>query len=987
MDPSINSTQHWKIPYLIEIELDDSVYTPIIVAGESWLKSKHTNAQVDIPGYQILRADRHDDVIRGGTLLYVHNTLSVTNSSTYDDKICEAVICTIVTTNTIVASVYRPPDAPIGSFKETMKFIQSYIEKESENKHMNILIFGDFNLPCLRWNDEPVPPQYKYLNLDAADILKSFMTKNFMSQFVDQPTRLGNILDLVLSNQPNLIKHVDVKDTKLSDHRLITVQSFFGSDCRESVKPQFIPHTYRNLNFFKADFDQINLHIGNVDWDELSEICPPHEFPELVRLTVLQICEMFTPTKCARSKRLSNYKRERRSLKRKKRQLNLRLENRKLNEAVKSQTKKKLMDIHDQIKQSITSELLKSEKDAIEKIHSDPRYFFTWSKRKMKCKSGIGPLLDAKGNLQLDNKSMADILQNQFCSVFSDSDNPAKKLSDIEAHYDEPLNEIHINIDDIDKALKEIKPHTSGADDDMPAILLKKCNTTINYPLLLMWRESLCNGYVYSQFKQQIITPIHKKGSRAVPENYRPICPTSHTCKTCERVVRDKILEHLERNNLLCKHQHGFRRKHSCLTQLLDHINTVLLNFIQNKDTDCIYLDYAKAFDKVDHEILIHKLKCYGIQGQLLNWIESFLKDRSQCVSVNGTHSYSSKVQSGVPQGTVLGPLLFLIFVNDMNTCIKHSFISSFADDTRIKKAIASCGDVLELQEDLNSVVKWTAENNMMLHEKKFEYVNHSTGESKLLKELPFTSELYQYTTPSGTLISPVTSVRDLGVKIKPDLSWSPHIDDIVDSANKMSSWILSVFSSRDTETMLTLYKTLVRSRVEYSCPLWTPSKVEDIAKLEQVQRHFTAKISGYKDLHYWDRLSGLNLMSLQRRRERYCLLHLHKVIYNEVANDLNIKTQYNDRRGLSVTIPPILKTTKAKYQTLYDNSFTVFAPRLWNTLPKSIRDVEKFETFKSKLTAYMLSLPDQPPITGEPSGNSILQHAGLTERRQMDRR
>ena len=186
---------------------------------------------------------------------------------------------------------------------------------------------------------------------------------------------------------------------------------------------------------------------------------------------------------------------------------------------------------------------------------------------------------------------------------------------------------------------------------------------------------------------------------------------------------------------------------------------------------------------------------------------------------------------------------------------------------------------------------------------------------------------------------------------------------------------------------MLTLYKTVVRSRVEYSCPLWTPSKGEDIAKLEQVQRHFTAKISGYKDLHYWDRLSGLHLMSLQRRRERYCLLHLHKVIYNEVANDLNIKTQYNDRRGLSVTIPPILKTTKAKYQTLYDNSFTVFAPRLWNTLPKSIRDVEKFETFKSKLTAYMLSLPDQPPITGEPSGNSILQHAGLTERRQMDRR
>ena len=648
---------------------------------------------------------------------------------------------------------------------------------------------------------------------------------------------------------------------------------------------------------------------------------------------------------------------------------------------MKSKTKQTLVEIHDQIKQSIKTEALKSEAEAISKIKTDPKYFYSYSNQKMKCKSGIGPLIDAEGTLQHDDKVMADILQNQFCSVFSDTNNPKKTINDIDVHYDEPLEDIHLTIEDIDKALKEVKPHSSGADDDMPAILLKKCSNTINYPLLLIWKESLSSGYVYPQYKQQIITPLHKKDSKTAAENYRPICPTSHSCKTCECVVRDKILEHLVKNNLLCKHQHGFRRGHSCLTQLLNHINFVLTGFILNQDTDCIYLDFAKAFDKVDHELLIHKLKCYGIQGNLLKWITSFLSDRSQRVSINGTHSYASKVRSGVPQGTVLGPLLFLIFINDMNTCIKHSVISFFADDTRIKKSISSIADLQHLQEDLNSVVKWTAENNMMLHERKFEYLNHSTGQCKLLKELPFTSELYQYTTPSGIVISPTNSVRDLGVKITPELSWSPYIDDMVSSANRMSSWILSVFSSRDKTSMLTLYKSLVRSRLEFSCPLWTPNKMEDIIKLEQVQRNLTSKIAGYSDLHYWDRLTALKLMSLQRRRERYCILHLHKVLHNTVTSDLGITTYYSERRGLLVNIPSILKGTKSKHQSLYDSSFTVLAPRLWNSLPKFIRGEDRFESFKSKLTSYMLSLPDQPPIAGDPSGNSILQLGGLIER------
>ena len=637
------------------------------------------------------------------------------------------------------------------------------------------------------------------------------------------------------------------------------------------------------------------------------------------------------------------------------------------------------MEILDKIKQSINNEYLESEKEAVNKIQTDPKYFYNYSSQKMKCKSGIGPLL-YENSLHYDDKSMADILQRQFCSVFSDPDNPNKELYDIDAEFDEPLTEINITIEDIDKALKEIKPHSSSTNDDMPAILMKKCSATINYPLLLIWSQSLESGYVYPQYKQQIITPLHKKESRAIPENYRPICPTSHSSKTCERIVRDRIVDHLVRNNLLCKHQHGFRRGHSCLTQLLNHINIVILNFINNTDTDCIYLDYAKAFDLVDHELLIHKLQCYGIQGSLLAWIKSFLTDRYQTVSVNGTHSYKSKVKSGVPQGTVLGPILFLVYLNDIDKCIKHSFISCFADDTRVSMGISDSADVKHLQEDLNQVIQWTSKNNMKLHEKKFQYVNHNCGDSKLLEELPFTSELHEYITPNGTILSPIDSVRDLGIKVTQSLSWSPHIRNIVDGANKMAAWILSVFSTRDREVMMILYKSLVRPRVEYSCPLWDPKKIGDIILIEQVQRHFTSLIEHLQELTYYERLNRLKLMSLQRRRERYSILHLHKIIYQSVTSDLNITTNYSPRRGLFVNIPPILKGTKAKFQTLRDSFFTVSAPQLFNSLPQSIRDEEVYETFKSKLTTYLLNIPDHPPISGESSRNSVLHYAGWVE-------
>ena len=516
----------------------------------------------------------------------------------------------------------------------------------------------------------------------------------------------------------------------------------------------------------------------------------------------------------------------------------------------------------------------------------------------------------------------------------------------------------------------------SSTDHDIPAPILKECKKNISYPVFLIWKESFESELIPEDMKIQSISPIFKKGDKSDPGNYRPISLTSHLIKVFERVIRKKLVHHLESNNLLSDKQHGFRKGRSCLTHLLKHIDDIIKSLLNGNEHDVIYLDFAKAFDKVDHEILIHKLRQCGVQGKLLKWIEQFLTNRKQFVAINGFHSILALVLSGVPQGSVLGPILFLIYINDLQCILKGSTAGSFADDTRLSKQISSCKDVSVLQDDLNAVVEWATHNNMVLHENKFEYLAYRTASSKLLEELPFTAQWMQYNTPSGQDLTPASSVKDLGVHLSPDMKWSLQAHTAAQNANKMANWVLSVFSDRSKVVLLTLYKSIVRSRLEYSCPVWNPHSIQDIKKLESTQRAFTRHISGCQNLSYWDRLKKLGLMSLQRRRERYVLLHMWKTWQGAVPNDLDIQFYDHARLGTRCKIPSIMRNSTTLSRSIYDHSFAVLGPKLWNTIPKNIKTAPSFEAFKSKLTLHLMSnIPDLPPVPGytTPNSNSIL--------------
>ena len=272
----------------------------------------------------------------------------------------------------------------------------------------------------------------------------------------------------------------------------------------------------------------------------------------------------------------------------------------------------------------------------------------------------------------------------------------------------------------------------------------------------------------------------------------------------------------------------------------------------------------------------------------------------------------------------------------------------------------------------------------MELHEDKFELLSYNTYKTeknsqrsnmlKAFKELPFYNPP-EYQTPNKSIIQAKSLVRDLGVQLSSDYSWTPHINIMVDNARKIASWVLSVFADRGAETMLTLYKSMIRSRLEYCCPLWNPLRIGDIQQIEGVQRTFTSKIKGCENLDYHKRLKHLGLFSLQRRRERYIIIHVWKILNGLTPNDLGLSFSDSKRQGIKANIPALPRNCKDSAKTLYDSSFAVTGPRLWNGIPESVKCHTKMEGFKNALNMFLRKrVKDHPPTVGyvTPHSNSI---------------
>ena len=949
---------------------------PFVALTETWLKPYMSDAQLHVPGYTISRCDRSGRV-GGGVLLYSHINIPVSECETFDDGTCEGLFCRFSTINTCVIVAYRPPNAPLSSFNSLLEFFSSCIHLVNDDSY-DIMITGDYNLPSIDWQTVSVSLGGPSETQLSAHSLLNFMAKHLLSQYVLCPTRGNNVLDLFITNNSRLVTNVQAQATSLSDHHLVDVMLAINPlSQKEATIPKFDENSFRSLDFFQADFDALKEELREVNWSQLRDSCSFEEFPALFTDTMFQICCSCVPQKSVPSGRPKHSNALRRKRNRQKARLQALIDKSASKDQINAVRNKVALLQYD-IMSAHTKKLDEKENRAVEKIKSNPKFFYSYARSLSTIKSSINMLFDANQEITTDTKQMADLLQEQFSSVFSDPSSPDIKDPDFPlpliGHPQTPEDFCIID-DDIIAAIGNIPSNSASGPDGIPAILLKSCAKELCEPIRLIWSESFERGEVPKFYKDTYITPLYKKGDRARAVNYRPVALTSHIIKVYERILRGMMVSFIEKNGLLCDNQHGFRSGRSCLTQLLSHVDDIVQGLVKNADTDAIYLDFAKAFDEVDHRLLIMKLRRMGFHEKVVSWIESFLSDRTQCVVLDGVSSLAAAIISGVPQGTVLGPLLFILFINDMKLCITGCIIRFFADDTRILRHIYTLEDANILQHDLNCVINWARCNNMSLHEDKFELLLHKHCPRNSLQDHPFAILTQTYQVSHGNMLYPTDAVKDLGVLISADLSWSSHVTMIADRARKVASWVLSAFRTRNKITMLTLYKSLVRSHLEYCCPLWNSTKQADIAELEGVQRTFTSKIHGVQHLNYWQRLKALKLMSLQRRRERYTIIHMWKILHKKCPNDVHVQFTETLRHGQKAVVPSLSTSSSQRNQTLFDSSFAVMGPRLWNIIPTNLHLIEDPLHFKSLLTEFVTSIPDEPPVTGYScrNGNSLL--------------
>ena len=476
--------------------------------------------------------------------------------------------------------------------------------------------------------------------------------------------------------------------------------------------------------------------------------------------------------------------------------------------------------------------------------------------------------------------------------------------------------------------LLKLKTNKSPGPDKIHPRVLHEMTPKITIPLTIIFNTSLRTMSLPSEWKKASVSAIFKKGNKSPPKNYRPVSLTAILCKVLESIIRDSVIKHMRDNELFSDRQFGFITGRSTVLQMLRVLDIWTEILDQGGSLDIIYCDFMKAFDKVPHRRLLLKIEKYGITGNILGWISSFLHKRSQKILVNDSYSKPSPVTSGIPQGSVLGPLLFVIYINDLPDVVDpDTFIFLFADDTKVFKRIESPSDQTQLQTDLQNMYNWSSVWLLKFHPEKC--VSMSMGKKSSDEDRLYCMDGHQ--------LNKSACEKDLGIYIDQELSFDKHINSAVNKANRILAIARKTFDHIDQDMFMLIYKGLIRPHLEYATSVWSPHLMKHIEDIENVQRRATKQIPGISHLPYNERLKKLNLPTLSFRRARGDMIQVFKLMCLEGGYDRSLPTFLTDSHTINLRGHSQKLFVHQCNKNIRKYCFSHRAINVWNSLPEHI--------------------------------------------------
>ena len=891
-------------------------------------KTSKNNQNLNEVEYHIPNYDMFlNNNISRGVALYTEKSLNARECEELNkSEFQESVWCTFNDrdgNSILLGCIYRSPNTST-EINDNKMF--DLLKSNKMLKFDKVLIMGDFNYPFVRWDG-------KWSGEKGEQIVEKIKDA-YLIQKVDKPTRRRTnqnptLDDWILINEENIISDIIHQDpVGKSDHDVLSFDLHISMNHDKKPKGRY------TLNLNKGNYNQLRSIISNHDWTIMDQMNVEESWNHLKEVLAMGMEECIPKVKTGRGKNTKPIWMDEKAFKtiKKKHKMYKRYLCTKT-----GQDYLRYIEIR-----NLSNKLIKKcrknyEREIGKESKKNPKKFWKYIKDKIKTNIGIGTLKRKDGSLADNDKDKAETLNDFFSSVFTREDpSSVPILLECSRSNEVSICDVRVTTQAVINKLKELNPNKSQGPDLIPPRVLKEICNEIASPLGNIFNKSLETGTLPEDWKTAEVTAIFKKGSKTDPGNYRPVSLTCIACKILESFIRDVIVAHFTDNDLYAKCQHGFRKKRSCVTQLLEVIDNLTELLDKGEPIDIVYLDFRKAFDSVPHERLLTKLKAYGVTGNVLNWIMNFLKGRSQLVRVGEERSKKSEVLSGIPQGSILGPILFTVFINDLPDMIQTT-CKIFADDTKIyDKATNST----KIQQDINKLQVWSDEWNLYFNVAKCKVMHIGKNNAHFEYTMIMNEERQK--------INVCDEEKDLGVTFDKNLSFDPHIQRVVNKGNQMMGLIRRTFTYLEKETFTKLYKAFVRPHIEYANVIWSPHLKRQSKMIENVQRRATKILRECKNLSYEERLHYLQLHSLKGRRIRGDLIQFFKIFHN--YDDVNVhalfkfsEIDYTRNKEGKIFIRHCY-TNKRKF------SFAFRIANYWNALPTNTKYAPDVNNFKKLL-------------------------------------